>query len=92
MRTQAKLTTLLLRRCMRIVIPLHSIQELLSAFRMVDVLYTEVDTLFNVAIADDLVYDHTDRRETDVVYNSSPPLDIYQETCDDEESLETHPW
>ena len=58
--TKVKLTAFLFRRCMRIMVPLHSIQELLSAFRMVDVLDAEVDTLLDVAVADDLVYDHTD--------------------------------
>jgi hypothetical protein len=58
---------------------------------MMDVLHTEVDTFFDVAIADDLVYDHTDRRETDIVYNSSPPLDIYQETSDDEQVVGNSP-
>jgi len=44
---------------------------------MLDVLYTEVDTFLDVAITDDLVNDHTDSREADVVYNSRSPVVVF---------------
>jgi len=44
---------------------------------MVDMLYAEVDALLDVAVADDLVYNHTHSRKADVVYNSSSPVVVF---------------
>ena len=52
------LTTLLLRRNMRLVVPLDTVKELLPALRVPDVFNTDVHPLLNVAVADDLVHAH----------------------------------
>jgi len=60
----------LLRLYMRIVIPLNAVQELLSAFRVSDVLDTDVDSLFNVTIADNFVDDDANGVWGDIVDNT----------------------
>ena len=66
-RINSPLTALLPCSNVSIVVGLHSLQELLSAFRVLDVLDTDVYPLFNVAVADDLVNDDADGRGGDVV-------------------------
>ena len=68
------LTTLLLRRNMRLVVPLDTVKELLPAFRVTDVLDTDVHALLDVAVADNLVDDNADRAGRDVVDNTSPAI------------------
>ena len=45
---------------MRFMVALHPVQKFLPAFGMADVLNTEVNTLFDVTVAHDLVHNHTD--------------------------------
>ena len=59
---------------MGIVVTLHSVQELLSTLRVTDVLYANVDALFNVAISDYLVNDNTNGMRSDVIHNSGPSV------------------
>ena len=66
------LTTLLLRRNMRLVVPLDTVKELLPALRVPDVFNTDVHPLLNVAVADDLVHDHTNGAGSNVVDNPCP--------------------
>ena len=68
------LTTSLLRGDVFGTIPLDSRQEFLTAFRMLDVLDSDVDPLLNVSVADDLVHDDPDCGFGDVVYDSGPPF------------------
>ena len=68
------LTTLLLRRNMRLVVPLDTVKELLPAFRVTDVLGTDVHALLDVAVADNLVDDNADCAGRDVVDNTSPAI------------------
>jgi len=53
------LTALLLSNDMSIVVGLHSVQELLTALGVTNVLNTEVHSLLEVAVADNLVNDNT---------------------------------
>ena len=57
---------------MQVVVPLDAVEELLSALRVPDVLYTDVHPLLNVAVTDDLVDDDTDGVGGDVVDNTGP--------------------
>ena len=66
------LTTLLLRRNMRLVVPLDTVKELLPAFRVTDVLDTDVHALLDVAVADDLVDNDSDGVGGNVVDNTGP--------------------
>lgn len=52
--------TLLLRSVLSGSVGLHTVQEVVTALRVTDVLNTEVDTLLNLAVADGLVHNHTD--------------------------------
>lgn len=63
----AILTALRPRRSMRIVIPLDTVKELLSALRVPDVLNADVDPLLHVTVADNLVDDDTHSVWSDVV-------------------------
>jgi hypothetical protein len=54
------------------MVPLHPVQELLPAFRVLHVLNTEVHPLLNVAVANNLVDDDTDSMGSDIVDNASP--------------------
>ena len=59
---------------MQLVVLLDPVKELLSAFRVLDVLDTDVYPLLDVAVADDLVDDNTDGVWCDVVYNASATI------------------
>ena len=56
---------------MRIVVPLDTVKELLPALRVLDVLHTDVYTLLDVTVADDLVDNDADSVGGDVVDNTS---------------------
>lgn len=66
-----QLTALLPSSNMRVVVRLHPVEELLTALRMPDVLNTDVDTLFHVAVADDLVDDNTNGGGGNIVDDAS---------------------
>lgn len=68
------LTTSLLCLHMRIVVPLHTIQELLPALRVLDVLNTDIDSLLDVATVDNLVDDDTDSAGGNVVDDTSATI------------------
>lgn len=53
---------------------LDSVQEFLTALRVLDVLNTEVNTLFEVSVTDNLVDDDTNRRLGNVIDNTSSTL------------------
>jgi hypothetical protein len=58
------------------MVPLHSVQELLSALGVLDVLNTKVDTLLDVSVANNLVDDNTDGMWCHVVDDASSPVQI----------------
>lgn len=49
------------------VVCLYTVQEFLSAFRVSDVLHSDVNSLFNIAVADNFVDDNTDSTRSNVV-------------------------
>lgn len=61
--------TLSLRLCLRVrlVVALDAVEELLTAFGVSDVLDTDVDALFEVAVANDLVDNYSDCRGSNIV-------------------------
>lgn len=61
------LTAVLLGLSVEIVVPLDAVKELLSALRVPDVLHTDVYSLLNVTVTDDLVDDNTDGVGGDIV-------------------------
>ena len=65
-------TALRLRLNVRLVVPLDTVKELLPALRVLDVLHTDVYTLLDVTVADDLVDDDTDGVRGHVVDNTGP--------------------
>ena len=69
------LTSLLLRVYTNLAVLFHALKELLAALRMTNVLNTDVHALFNVAVADNLVDNHTNGVRSDVVYNASSAND-----------------
>ena len=68
------LTALRLRLNVRLVVPLDTVKELLPALRVPDVLNTDVHSLLDVAVADDLVDDDTHRTGGNVVDDTSAPV------------------
>ena len=69
---QYERTALGLRLGVELVVALDTVEELLSALRVPDVLHTDVHPLLDVAVADDLVDDNTDSVWGDVVDNTGP--------------------
>ena len=59
---------------MCIVVPLDTVKELLPALRVPDVLNTDVHSLLDVAVADDLVDNNTDRMRGYVVYDAGSSM------------------
>jgi hypothetical protein len=57
-----------------------------------DVLNTKVDPLLDVAVAHDLVYDHTDGRRCDVVNDSSSALHMIRTDTIPKKLTIAHPW
>jgi hypothetical protein len=76
-RNGRKLTALLLRLDVRLVVPLHAVEELLPALGVPDVLDAEVDALLNVAVPDDLVHNDTDGGGRHVVDDACPAVGVY---------------
>jgi hypothetical protein len=56
------------------VVGLDTVEELLSALRVLDVLNTDVDPLLDVAVANDLVDNDADSVWCDVVHNTSTTI------------------
>jgi hypothetical protein len=63
-------TTGLLRLDVRQVVGLNTVEELLTALRVLDVLQTDVHALLDVAVAHDLIHDNADSVWCDVVDNA----------------------
>lgn len=72
-----RLTALLLRLDVRLMVPLHAVEELLPALGVPDVLDAEVDALLDVAVPDDLVHDDTDGGGRHVVDNACAAVRVY---------------
>ena len=70
------LTALLLRRDMCFVVPLDTVKELLPALRVLDVLHTDVYTLLDVTVANDLVDNDADSVGGDIVDDTSATVDM----------------
>lgn len=68
---QVNVCALSLRNLPLLGVGLDTVDELLSALGVLDVLDADVDTLLDVSVADLLVDDDTDRRLGDVVDNAS---------------------
>ena len=49
---------------------LDSVEEIVSTFRVFDVLNSEVDSLLHVSVSDDLVHDNSDSSSGNVVDNT----------------------
>ena len=58
---------------MQLVVLLDPVKELLSAFRVLDMLDTDVYPLLDVAVADDFVDKDTDSVRSNIVDNTSTP-------------------
>lgn len=56
-------------------VPLHPVQELLSTFRVFDVLDPDVHPLLDVSVANDFVDDDTNSTRGDVINDASPSVD-----------------
>ena len=69
-----KLTSLLLGLPLLGSVADNSVQELLPALGVLDVLYPQVDTLLHVSTVDDLVTDDTDSSGGDVVDDTGLPV------------------
>jgi len=59
------------------MVPLHPVQELLPAFRVLHVLDTEVHSLLDVTVANNLIDDDTDSVGGDIVDNASPSVVVF---------------
>ena len=68
------LTALLPSLLVKLRVLLDTSKELLTALGMSDVLNTDVNTLFDIAVADDLVDNDTDSGGGDVVDDASSPV------------------
>jgi hypothetical protein len=69
-RSGGRRTTGLLRLDVRQVVSLDTVEELLTALRVLDVLETDVHALLDVAVAHDLVHNDADSVWCDVVDNA----------------------
>lgn len=85
------LTSLLLRLLAQRTVLLYALQELLAAFRVTDVLDTDVDTLLDVSVADNLVDDDTDGVRGDVVDNAGTSGCV-STLISGRNEKGTHPW
>lgn len=65
-----RLTTFLLCLDMFGVVRLYSVQELLTARRVSDMLHTQAHTLLDVSVPNDFVYDDTNSMWCDVVHDT----------------------
>jgi len=64
------LTALLLCLNMLSMIRLHSVQELLTTCRVPNVLHTQADTLLDVSVSNDVVYNDTNGMRCNVVHDA----------------------
>ena len=72
-------------------VPLHPVQELLPALRVLDVLDPEVHPLLDVTVADDLVDNDTNSARGDIVDDAGSTV-VMCKLCDEKRDLETNPW
>ena len=89
-------TALGLRLKVSSLVALNTVEELLPALRVPDVLHADVHPLLEVAVADDLVDDDTDGVWGDVVDDTGPAKENCNNTLQWKERgfthKQTYPW